>query len=530
MNLLLYLIFGAIIIGILLYIFPICNPVVISISQLSICLAAIHLFITVRVQGILYLSIGNWPFGKGVSLYVDHLSSALILLTSCLFILLFIYEWEHISGQPLFMFLLFVLQGLLFALFVSHDLFNIFVLMEVSTMLVTILIVFLKNPTAYYDGLIYLLTNILGMSFFLLGIGYIYKLYGVFDLTLLKIAVAQGGSSPSMIMAYALLMTGISFKVGVLPVFIWLPRAHVSLGAPSVVSAAISGIYINVGFLFFMKLQDIFTPLVPTAPLFFYLGLLTSVAGSLLALAQNDIKRLLAYSTVSQLGFILIGLTLPHDAAYYGSIYHIFSHSVFKVLLFLISGILAEQYGTRNILQIKGVLRRMPLLGVCTIAGILGITGAPFFNGSIGKYMISKSTNSALFEWTLYLITFLTILYLSKFAMILFGNHPRKEISRTKNTALLILATLCIIGGLQAPVFMDILFGYSVHIDALSYSLKSILYILSVLIGFVLYRKKIQHSRILKAIREIDIPFNLVAFMLVFLFITILSASWFIAS
>jgi multicomponent Na+:H+ antiporter subunit D len=322
-------------------------------------------------------------------------------------------------------------------------------------------------------------------------------------------------------LTYGLLFTGITLKIGAIPVFTWLPRAHGSQSAPSIVSAILSGIYINLGFVYYIKLQDIFIGVFDTHVLFAWIAIFTAFLGGFLALAQEDIKKLLGYSTVSQIGFILIGLNLVKEPAFYGSIYHIMSHSIFKALLFLISGILIHQYKTRKLSEIKGVFAQSPILGICTLLGVLGITGAPFFNGSIGKYLISSSSSIKTFEILMYGLNFLTILYLAKFTMILFGKNSKKSIEISKTMVITILGVLCLAGGIMAPVFMQLFFGYSLSINLPSYLLKAFIYAISVIIGFLLYQHKIQYSDFINSLREIDLPFNYITTMLFLLFLII---------
>lgn len=526
MNIILPIVFASILVGIAIYVFSVRSRFIICLSQLLLFAAGSYQLILVRTSGPISLVVGGWTNGKGVPLYINSLAAVMILLTTFFFFLFFLYDWEKLKTQLLFVMLLFLIQGLLCALFASHDLFNIFVLMEVSTILVTLLIVFKKNPVSYYDGLIYLLTNIVGMSFFLLGIGYIYRIYGVYDLHILRELIYSTAPDRSLLLPFALMMTGVSFKVGVMPVFSWLPRAHGSYGAPSVVSGILSGLYINVGFLYFIKLQDLFAPVLDTRPLFLVIGFTTAFIAGFLALVQNDIKRMLAYSTASQIGYILMGLNLPYDEGFYGSIYHIISHGIFKVLLFLCSGILIEIYKTRDLDKIQGVFKKAPLLGISIVAGILGITGAPFFNGSIGKYLISKGAGSFVFEWLLYGLNFITILYLAKFSLILFGPNKRSPLGINQRIVIGALGIFCIIGGIHAPIWMYLLFGYDLAIQPVTYSIKSLIYLLSATAGFILYYKRVRYSRLLRAIREIDIPFNLIAFTVIVLFMILLSGAY----
>jgi len=107
-------------------------------------------------------------------------------------------------------------------------------------------------------------------------------------------------------------------------------------------------------------------------------------------MSQYDIKLILAYSTVSQIGLIIFGLSVDNSYSYYGAIYHIINHSIFKTLLFLCAGLIIDHYNTRDMRKIRGVFTSMPLLSVAMIMAMLGVTGAPLFNGSISKYLIQK--------------------------------------------------------------------------------------------------------------------------------------------
>lgn len=109
-----------------------------------------------------------------------------------------------------------------------------------------------------------------------------------------------------------------------------------------------------------------------------------------MAVGQKDLKLILAYSTVSQVGLIMMGINIGTEIAFWGSFYHIFSHTIFKSTLFLTAGLISESYGTRNIYKIRGLFKRMPLVSSATALDVLGVIGAPFFNGSISKYLISR--------------------------------------------------------------------------------------------------------------------------------------------
>lgn len=525
MNSLMYLVFAPIIIGVLMYAFKIRNKYILIALQFSMILAAIGLFSEVKQYGVVRYVVGGWDEVRavGITLYVDKLASIMIFLTAFFFTLFELYDFNSLERFLMLDLFILITEGLVIALFASNDLFNIFILLEISTLLITSLIMYKKNFVSYYDGLVYLLVNIIGMSFFLLGVAYIYRIYGVFDITKLGELIVTNVRGKEYIMPYVLLMTGILFKLGVMPVFSWLPRAHGSYSAPTIVSAFLSGLYINIAFIIFIKLQTIFLPVIDARILFVIIGILTALSGAFFALTQHDIKRILAYSTVSQIGLILIGLNLDSQVAYYGSLYHIISHSIFKTLLFLVAGVLINIYETRKIENIRGLVDTNPVLALSMIAGILGITGAPFFNGSIGKYLIGEGIENSTFHILFYIINFLTIVYLSKFLMTIFGGKKKVSPMPFKIKPIVVLAILCFVGGIAAPNIMNYVFNYTPKININLYIKNMLIYIVMLFVGYELYTRKIDKIKWFKHIRELDLPFNYIASLIFVLFLMLYS-------
>ncbi len=531
MNALIYMIFAPIIIGITVYCFKLRSKIFIILFQMSMMFFAIFNFINIKEVGNYYYNIGGWTEGKGIPLYLNTFTASLIVLTTVFFTMFCIYEWGELNKFLMLDFFILIIEGLTIALFASNDLFNIFILMEVTTIIITSLIMMRKNFVSYYDGLIFLLLNILGTSFFLLGIGYMYKIYGVFDLSMLNTLINNQMVDKSVnLMPYVLMNTGILFKLAVFPVSGWLPRGYGSYAAPTVVSAFLAGLYINAAFVEFIKIQEIFRNVIDASPLFIGIGIVTAVVGAFYALVQNDIKRTLAYSTVSQIGIIFIGLNIDNDYARYGSMYQIVSHSVSNVLLFLVAGLLVKRYSTRDITKMDGVGGSMPVVSVALVSGVFGITGAPFFSGSIGKYLIGKGMPSVALELIMYIISFMSILYASKFIHILVGKKQEKKVSKAKTSVLVILSILTFLGGILSPVIMSYIFGYAPKIRVDIYMTRMLIYLVMLFMGYGLYITKLKDAKLLRRIREIDLPFNYMAgfvfvlFMIVYTYCSIVIA------
>ena len=271
----------------------------------------------------------------------------------------------------LFLFLFLILQGLINGIFLSTDLFNLYVLIEVSTIIVSILIMFKKDSQSIYDGIMYLLINIVAMTFFLLGVGYMYKILGSLDMAIIINNMNYITSTNSLILPYCLIITAVGLKSAIMPLFSWLPRAHGTHSSPSIVSAILSGLYVKCGVYLFIRIQYLFSPVFDTDNAFLIMGFLTAIVGFIFALSQTDIKLILSYHTISQIGLIIFGISLNHSYSYWGSIYHIINHAIFKSALFLTAGIIIEEYGTRDLREIKGVYKRMPFVSIFTFMAIL---------------------------------------------------------------------------------------------------------------------------------------------------------------
>ena len=478
-------------------------------AQAVLTCCAFYIFFRCK-DGEIITSIGNYKGVLGIILKADTLSSVFILLCSFIFFIVAIYNF-HENVNRLFWFLLFIWEGLLIGIFLSGDLFNVFVLLEVSTVIVSILIMFKRDKRSMYDGLLYLMVNTVAIQFYLFGLGYLYKLTGVLDRDAIAQAVKSVDKS-SLILPYALIMTSVGLKCALMPLFSWLPRAHGTPGAPSSVSAILSGLHIKSGIYLFIRFQDIFRD-VAVPDFFLVAGIITGIAGFIFALSQTDIKLILAYHTISQIGMIMIGLNVADIHSYTGSVYHIINHAIFKSALFLSAGIIIEVYGTRDIYKIRGVFRRIPLVGIATIMAVLGITGAPVFNGSISKYFIIAGTNW-LVSGTIIFINLGTIISFIKYSSMLFGRYESEpgqtavKINSSQQAAILILGFLCLAGGIFGEQFIKFLFNISVSVDAAGYFQKIVLFIVCVIAGYLIYKYYIKNSSLFKRIRGIELGFR----------------------
>ncbi len=506
----------------------------ILVLQVMLLAFAIHNFAIVKTNGPISIILGNYAKGIGIQLYCDNIAAVLVVFNILIFTCMGIFSISKKYMTSLFTLLFLLLQGLLNGIFLSNDLFNLYVLIELSTIVVSILIMFKKDRLSIYDGMVYLLINIAAMSFFLIGIGYIYKIFGILDISLIKEKMSLISNPRALILPYSFLMTAICLKSAIFPLFSWLPKAHGTPSAPSIVSAILSGLYIKGGLYLFIRIQDMFSPQLSTQPLFLFLGFITGIIGFILALSQTDIKRILAYSTVSQIGLIVFGISLSSWESNFGSIYHILNHGLFKALLFLIAGLLIDAFQTRDIRKMYNVYEKLPFISIISFIAIMGITGAPLFNGSISKYYLAKNTSGYL-EYGIFLINLGTITIFIRFFEMFFRKKPLTEDYDIENTVvakplllhqkavLILLAALCLLGGIFGSQLVQFLFGAGLYISKEDYFAKSLIYLVSVLISFVFYRYIYSKISLFKKIRELEFSFPTLCLSL-FLFFSALLA------
>jgi len=508
-----YFVIIPILIAVFLYLFSSAKSgrIIAIAVQLALVCFAYYLFTRARREEIITF-VGEYDGVLGIILRADNLSAVFILLTAFIFLIAAIYSFNEANSR-MFWFLLFIWEGALIALFLTRDFFNVFVAMEVANVVVTILIMYYRQKRSIYDGLIYLTTNIIAMQFYLLGIGYVYRITGVLDMEAAAYALV-GVDRGQLVLPFALIITAVAFKCALMPLYSWLPKAHGTPGAPAAVSAVLSGLHIKAGLYLFLRVQDIF-PAISTSRFFLIVGIITGIFGVVMATAQTDIKLILAYSTVAQIGLIMVGLNISDPYSYTGSLYHIINHALFKSALFLGSGVIMYAYGTRDTTKIRGVLRRMPIVGFATILAILGIVGAPFFNGSISKYFMMANLS-----WQLNAVmTFInlgTIVVFVKYSAILFGKCENMGDSikpdKLQLGAIIVLGATCFAGGVFGPQLIGYLFGDSVRVDALGYLEKVVIFAVSLAAGYYLIKHYDRFSNTMARLRVIDLSFRGICF------------------
>jgi multicomponent Na+:H+ antiporter subunit D len=495
---------------------------------------AVRLFMEVRWGGSMVQLIAGWPESVAIKLVADRYSAPMVVLTALFFAGTTLFSVRAAYMDKVFVFLFMLLQSSILGIFLSGDIFNAYVLIELGMITIAILIMYKQDRQSVYDAMLYLMINFIAMAFMLLGIGYLYRITGVLDLSTIQIRLTGITDSRALIVPYAMIMTAVAVKAALLPLFSWLPRAHGAPSAPAIVSAVLSGVQVKVGVYLLVRLGIVFSPVIDARLFFLSIGFLTAIAGFLLAIAQSDIKLILAYHTVSQVGLIVVGLHLGTEVAFWGGMYHVINHALFKGLLFLTAGVIVEEYGTRSYNEIRGVLRRMPLVGIGTLAGVLGITGAPLFNGSISKYFIQSGLQGNPGEFGLYLINFGTVLSFVKYSTILFGS-PKTEITPERDPFVgfvsLIFGVICFAGGIFGSQAVQLAFGFQRDAAGALAPEKLITFAVTLGLGVLTYRVVVKRiGEFLFSVRTFKFSFNQITAMMTGFFVSLMAYGYFVGA
>jgi multicomponent Na+:H+ antiporter subunit D len=307
------------------------------------------------------------------------------------------------------------------------------------------------------------------------------------------------------------MMTFIALKSAFIPLYSWLPKAHGTPGASSAVSALLSGLHIKSSLYLLIRFQDVFYP-IADHNLILIMGLITALAGVVMSMSQTDIKLVLAYSTIAQVGLITVGLSTSYVGSYnyYGGLFHMINHAVFKAALFLSAGIISYAYGTRDIRQVRGVFKTMPGLATAISLALLGVIGTPLFNGNISKYFIMYDLSSWL-NIAVTIVNLGSIIICLKFATMLFGEPEGKvnvsgDIFRFGPVYFLGLA--CFLLGVFGIQVIYFLFGADLSISTAGYIEKTIIFAISLVVGFLIHKYVVDKYKIFNKIRRFEIGFR----------------------
>jgi multicomponent Na+:H+ antiporter subunit D len=366
-------------------------------TWISFLIAAL-LFSEVQREGVIAYALGNWPAPWGIEYVVDPLNAFVLLVVSGVSSVVMLYardsvlkEFGRAQENLFYCAYLLVFAGLL-GVTITGDAFNLFVFLEISSLGSYVLIAAGSDRRALVASFQYLIIGTIGATFIVIGVGFLYAMTGTLNIADLAGRVRAYGANPAIVVAYAFLVVGASLKLALFPLHLWLPNAYTF--APSMVSAFLAATATKVGF--YVLLRFVFTVFgadfsfntlsagVPLA----ILAILGIFITSVIAIFQNDVKRMLAYSSIAQIGYMVLGMSLYTTAGVAAGLIHLFNHSLIKAALFCSVGCIVYRLGSSHINSFAGAGRRMPWTMAAFCAGGLSLIGVPLTAGFISKWYI----------------------------------------------------------------------------------------------------------------------------------------------
>ena len=342
--------------------------------------------------------VGGIPVG--IAMVMDGLSILMLLVVNIIGFLSMLYSvnyMNHYTDKGKYYTLFLLLMAGLNGVVLSGDLFNLFVFLEISAIASYALVAFGVEAEELEASFKYQILGGVASALILFGIALFYHLTGTLNFADASGRLAELGMNSGVIFVGTLFLVGFSLKAALMPFHAWLPDAHPS--APAPISAMLSGVVIKVlGVyalvrLFFNVFGSASMPFVTTV--FLILGTLSMVVASFLALGQKDLKRMLAYSSISQIGYVIFGFGLGTPLGILGALFHLVNHATSKSLLFLNSGAVVYRTDNRDMEKMGGLSQRMPVTSSTSLIGSLSISGLPPVAGFWSKLVLIIAAISA---------------------------------------------------------------------------------------------------------------------------------------
>jgi multicomponent Na+:H+ antiporter subunit D len=397
-------------------------------------LTGLCVYFLLRIQGPLVYMVGGWKafdtIPIAIYLVIDGLSLYLLLIINLVGFLSAFYSISYIkryTAESSYYTLFCLMTAGMNGVVMSGDLFNIYVFLEIAAIASYALVAFEIEKEQLEASFKYQVLGGISSLFILLSIGFLYWYTSTLNIADVSRVIAAGGKRELVVFAQVILLSGFGLKAALIPFHAWLPDAHSS--APSPISSMLSGVLIKaIGVYVILRLFfNMFAITYNIGMVITVIGTLSMVIGVLLAIGQWDIKRLLAYHSISQMGYVILGvgigmLVLARNGdravatlSITGGLFHLFNHAVFKGLLFLNAGAVEYQTGTRDMKKLGGLAGRMPVTTSTSLSASMSISGIPPFNGFFSKLIIIIAAIQARYYVLSILAVFVSIITLASF-------------------------------------------------------------------------------------------------------------------
>ncbi len=386
---------------------------------------------------------GGFEAPFGIEYVVDGLNSIILIIISFMFFIITVYSKRSLEKEienrrlPLFYALYTLFYTGILGIVITGDIFNLYVFIEIASLSSYTLIAMGQKRNALMASYNYLILGTIGATFILIGIGYLFMATGSLNMADIKLRIVPLYHSKMVRTAFAFLTLGLMLKLALFPLHVWLPNAYSY--APSAMGALLAATGTKVSAYALIRiLYSVFTiefdmKIIPFNQIFLLISLVAILAGSTLALAQTNLKKMLAYSSIGQIGYITLGISLSNATSLQGSVLHIFNHSLMKGGLFLIAGGIFYKLNIENIYDMKGISKRMPYSMAFFVILTLSMIGMPFTVGFLSKWYLILGAIEVGRYFVIPIIvisSLLSLIYLWRLVEISFNSDvDKKEIS-----------------------------------------------------------------------------------------------------
>lgn len=370
-------------------------PITIAGLSVSAYCSIITLINVVNI-GPLQYKLGNWPPPFGIEYAIDHLNAMVLAIISVVSLLTAIYSKEGIKKElpdnisSFYTLFLLLVTGLL-GITITGDAFNLYVLLEIAALSSYALLAFGKGR-AYISTFNYLIMGTIGACFYLIGVGYLLLKTGTLNMSGIAQIIPSLQTSQAILIAFIFVMLGMWIKMALFPLHGWLPNAYSY--APTAASCLIAPLMTKVSVYVMIRLMfDVFNAnyvfsVVNFAPVIVFIASIAIFAGSIFALLQRDLKKMLTYIIVAEVGYMVGGAWLNSAVGLAGAIYHIMSDAMMTLCLFMAIGCIVYKTGSSSFDSMKGIFKKMPITMVFFIIGAFAMIGIPPTCGFFSKWFL----------------------------------------------------------------------------------------------------------------------------------------------
>ncbi|MEK7868335.1 MAG: proton-conducting transporter membrane subunit [Candidatus Omnitrophota bacterium] len=410
---------------------------------------------------IMIYKIGGWAPPFGICMVLDGLSCFMLITVNLIAFFVAVYSlsyMEQYTDKPKFFTLFSLMVCGMNGLIITGDLFNLFVFLEIASIASYALVAFGTEAEELEASFKYAIMGSVASAFIFIGIAFLYSFTSTLNMADMARVLSNKQNEWVIPFVGVLFLMGFGLKSALVPFHAWLPDAHPS--APASISAMLSGVLIKT--LGIYSLIRIFFNIIGSTQgylaVLMFLGAISMIVGVVLALSQWDLKRLLAYHSISQIGYVVLGIGLGTPLGVLGGLFHLFNHSVFKSLLFLNSGAVDYATGTRDLKETGGLGKLMPVTAKTNLVASMSIAGIPPFNGFFSKaIIIIACLEKGNFGYAICavigsILTLASFMKVQKFAFLGEIKDKFKNIKEAPFAMLfsmVCLAIICIFGGLM---------------------------------------------------------------------------------